>query len=595
MQQIIDKITDRLVSLVKSDRPVYTPKELLKAGIPSFVVERIRMVLEDKVREEIQLPSAHWYDQTSRLVMDAWSDFEQNAVSNSYIPAEELYNIVNHVTGDVLRVFIEPRKNMAEYIFRGEDELNLEELTFRGNQLTIYKHFGAAIPLYMKKRELETLTKERCEQLIRKLDAKLVASYTPAEWAKKLEQLFVLFGGKVEPGLLQRFFDDKGLNQLSKRFEGYKSEVSQEDFIYIISSDDADELITESEEPEITKEDIEKAEASVKDLSEKTDTEQSLIESFFGDYDYVPYDETEEGDVNASLAESYVEGNLTEEEMDELLTDIASEGVIEVDEYTDFSSLNSMFSVDGAEDEEAEISETTSDIADSIKDKKHRSSTEDLQEFRDNLTSILEDAKSSFEDIEQEEGDELIEDSSVDEPEDPPVLIAEELDEEEDPIPDNEDEQPMWAKFLSADQMNVIMGGERSKEREITNGEESEKEIDLTEFQDDEPIDDLISVDEEISVNDDGFIDDSIPGTPNKDILLTDILIDRKAEFIELLFAGSEDAYNSAIDTIQEFESWKETSAYIHKEVFTKNDVDLFTGAAVDFTDRMHRYFNGLL
>ena len=149
--------------------------------------------------------------------MDAWSDFEQNAVSNSYIPAEELYNIVNHVTGDVLRVFIEPRKNMAEYIFRGEDELNLEELTFRGNQLTIYKHFGAAIPLYMKKRELETLTKERCEQLIRKLDAKLVASYTPAEWAKKLEQLFVLFGGKVEPGLLQRFFDDKGLNQLSKR------------------------------------------------------------------------------------------------------------------------------------------------------------------------------------------------------------------------------------------------------------------------------------------------------------------------------------------------------------------------------------------
>ena len=53
MQQIIDKITDRLVSLVKSDRPVYTPKELLKAGIPSFVVERIRMVLEDKVREEI--------------------------------------------------------------------------------------------------------------------------------------------------------------------------------------------------------------------------------------------------------------------------------------------------------------------------------------------------------------------------------------------------------------------------------------------------------------------------------------------------------------------------------------------------------------
>lgn len=57
----------------------------------------------------------------------------------------------------------------------------------------------------MKKRELQALNKERCKLLIQKIDAKLVAAYKPEDWAQKLEQLFVLFGGEVDPKLLAIF------------------------------------------------------------------------------------------------------------------------------------------------------------------------------------------------------------------------------------------------------------------------------------------------------------------------------------------------------------------------------------------------------
>ncbi|MCG8372396.1 MAG: hypothetical protein MI700_02630, partial [Balneolales bacterium] len=296
MQKITDQITDHLAGLITSEKPVYTPKELLKAKIPSFIVERIRLSLEDKVREEIGKNASIWFDGESKLVQDAWADYVQVAIGTSHIPKEELYTILSGVVSDIIKVFIEPRKNMADYVFREDDELSLPEIEERCARLTIYKHFGTAIPLYMKKRNLDILTRERCKQLIQNLDAKLVASYSPQDWAQKLEQLFVLFGGEVEPKLLAVFFEDKGLTAIAKRFGAKRKPITKSDFIFIISSKETDSRKSET---------LSDAEAQAKE----EDKEQSLIESFFGDYQ-----ETDD-----SLVDQYVEGGLTDGDMAELL------------------------------------------------------------------------------------------------------------------------------------------------------------------------------------------------------------------------------------------------------------------------------------
>ncbi len=562
MQKTIDQITDNLAGLVTADKPFYSPKELLKAKIPSFVVERIRMALEDKVREELSKVSTEWFDLSSRLVNDAWVDFEQAALGSSHIPREELYTILSSVVSDIVHVFIEPRKNMANYIFREDDELSLHEIEHRCSRLTVYKHFGTAIPLYMKKRDLESLEKERCKLLIQKIDAKLVAAYKPDDWAKKLEQLFVLFGGEVEPKLLAIFFEDKGLPAMAKKFSSKRKLVTKSDFIYIISAKESD-----SKSSKVSKSE-----------------EQSLVESFFGEYTEDPADSPL---FDESLAGQYLDGSLSDEEMTELLQDIASDGVIEVD-HEHVESLNELFQSD-SENVEDSVSETSEEIAAKIKDQ-NENDPEEIKEFRENLISILDQAKHSFEDVSGEEGA-----SNPPKEEEPALSIQldeEELVEEDDLIDagdiveteeveqtEEKEDEPVWAQFLSSDQMDVVMGGKRSEERLASAPAELEEDgsdIEVSDDFEDEIIEEVES-----------------SGVENEIISqLKEILDDRKFEFLDVIFKSTEAEFESALVKLSEFNTWNEASDYIKNEIFTKNDVDLFSGATVDFTDRMHRYFN---
>ncbi len=558
MQKIIDQITDNLASLVTSDKPVYSPKELLKAKIPSFVVERIRMALEDKVREELSKVSTDWFDFSARLVSDAWVDFEQAALGSSHIPRESLYTILSNVVSDIIHVFIEPRKNMANYIFRDDEELSFKEIEHRCSRLTVYKHFGTAIPLYMKKRSLDTLEKERCKLLIQKIDAKLVAAYKPEDWAQKLEQLFVLFGGKVDPKLLAIFFEDKGLPAMAKKFSAKRKLVTKASFISIISAKEVEA-----------------------DVDDEKSEDKTLVESFFGRH---PEDPIHSPLFDETLAEQFLEGGLTDEEMTELLQDIASDGVIEVD-HEHVESLNELFQGEN-ELEDDSVSETSEEIAEKIKSQKG-DDPEEIKEFRENLISILDQAKHSFEDVTQDEESSKKEEISkpklsiqLDESE----LIEEPVDDAGSDAKENEesdgDDRPIWAQFLNPDQMDVMMGGKRSDERDanaegVVEDSESDTDIEVG-----DEYDELI-IEESPTMN--------LVTTANQ---FDELLSDRRKEFIDVIFQSDEQAYNNALSTLSECSGWKEASAFIKKEIFTKNDVDLLSGATVDFTDRLHHYFN---
>ncbi|GAB5409895.1 MAG: hypothetical protein BalsKO_22600 [Balneolaceae bacterium] len=577
MQKVIDQITDRLVTLVTTDKDTYNPKELLKSGIPSFVVERIRLLLEDKVKEEIGTIDPLWFNSETKLVSDSLKDYIRSAVSSSHIPKSHLYEIINTVIKDIIYVFVEPRKNMAEYIFRENDELTLDQLEERCNRLTIYKHFGAAIPLYMKKRELDTLTKDRCNDLIVKLDTKLVAAYSAQDWAQKLEQLFILFGGKLDPILLATFFEDKGLYGMAGKFEYLEDSLTKKDFISIISSEDIEAFSPERRQKKFTEEEKLPSEETEK-LSIKDDKEQVLIEGFFGNY------ETPEDDAQ-TLVGQFAEGSLSDEEMSELLSDIAGDGVVEVHEGEHVDSLNKLFSLNNEEEEETQVSETSEEIAAKLKER-NEDDAEEIVEFRENLVSILDKAKDSFENIDKKENpdeivveEELSEVFEEDETDEPELNKSEDLEQDELLLNEEEEAKPVWAQFINEDQMEVLLGGERnntSESLEIDEDSEEEEQIEVDDIYSENP-----------------FIEDPEPDEfVHQEIALEDIFEDRKPEFIEVIFKGSEKKYDKALNKLDEFKNWKEASTFIQKEVFLKNDVDMFTGATVDFTDRIHQYFN---
>lgn len=549
MHQSVENIIDKLMGAVKADKPYYSLKDFLSAGFPSFIVERIRIEVNEKLKKEFELDGTDWANTDQELVIDAWKDFQQALFANSRIPKDKFYGITSQVITDIVKVYLEPRQHMADYIYKGEDELGFEELLNRTEKLTIYKHFGRAIPLYMKKRKLKTLEKKRCKLLIHNLDANLVASYSAKEWAQILELLFTLFGGKIDAKLIQLFFEDKGLYLTAKAFNELDEEITKERFIEILSYPDLLDVKLQEKFRDQFREELiaqknrfdQPDEEEMEQIDEK---EQRLLDSFFGDY------------------------NETGPQM------------------TDEESFNALFKSEQKDKTIFEEFEEAPDAEEISKSIKKGEQTDEIKKFRHNLVTVLDQAANSFKNLskeEQEKEKEKEEDqkkakaekrkaekekkASKAEEEEMDDLVADEPDEDLIAEDSDDGEEPMWQQFLRPDQMDLLMGGKKSSDDDLLMDEET-------------LVDNL--VDEEDAENEEEI--------DNPD--LKDFLVGQEKLFTKEIFKGKKKKYTESLNKIQELDSWDEASDFLEKNVFSEKDVDMFSETAVDFTDKLQSYFN---
>ncbi|WP_157470846.1 hypothetical protein [Gracilimonas tropica] len=545
MHQAVEEIIDKLIGAVKSDKPFYTLKDLLSAGIPSFIVERIRIEINDKLRQEFELKESSWADTSKPAVQNAWKDFQETLYAHSRIPKDKFYVVTGRVMNEIVKVYLEPRQHMAEYIYKGEEELNYDELVRRTDKLTIYKHFGKAIPLYMKKRKLSSLEKKRCKLLIHNLDANLVASYSAKDWAQVLELLFTLFAGKIDAKLIQLFFEDKGLYLTAKAFNALDEEITKERFIEILSYPDLldvklqekfrdqfrEELIAQKNRFDHPDED------EVEVVDEK---EQRLLDSFFGDYK-------------------------------------ASDP-----QMTDQESFNALFKSEQNEKSIFEEFEETPDAEEISRSLKSGEQTDEIKKFRQNLVTVLDQAAHSFKNLDEDEEEDAEDEEQVQkkpqpkkdkpkvEPDDEEEIIApDETDDlepliAEEPEEDGEEEdQPMWQQFLRPDQMDVLMGSSDTDE------------------------DELIDEDSLFENAENQAEDNKINEKPD----LEDFIVGQEGVFVKQIFGGKKKKYKTALKKIQDFGDWDTASEFIHEHIFSPNEVDMFSDIAVEFTDRLQSYF----
>ncbi|MEQ9278838.1 MAG: hypothetical protein RLN83_05030 [Balneola sp.] len=547
MQKVIDQITDKFTGQIGTERPFYSPQQLLKAEIPVYIVERIRLLLEDKVLSDLKKTDSVWVDTENKLFVSAQNDFENAAISCSVIPHQKLYDILHATVSDIVSVLVEPRKNIAPYIFREESVLSFEEVSKRCARLMVYKHFGTAIPLYMKKRELDELTIERCQSLVSNLDARIVSDYTAENWSQKLEMLFSLCEGKLAPELLQRFFRDKGFDNTAEIFCSIDVAVTQSTFIEMLS--------TENFKMELIKE----QESEVKSVSESTKPAK-VAEKV---KEEIPEEAEEEEENLASLFQS----EAVEPDINEILGDIEQEETLVFDSVDDSESLNNIFL---SEDENAEEKEDSEPVS---------NQKEDKQAFKSNLTSILDQAKDSYEGVVQGdeefeseliEEDDLIQDAFQPDEETNDPILEEHISSEEEDSSEGEEEKPMWAQFLSEDQMEVMMASREEEE------EESEPFHNPLFIEDD---DDEIFMEEEV-------VEDS-----SATMELNEYLMDSEDRWVSDVFSGKQKAYDRGINELGQFDNWNEASVFLEKEIFSKQKVDMFSEEAIEFIDTLQSYF----
>lgn len=173
---------------------------------------------------------------------------------------------------------------------------------------------------------------------------------------------------------------------------------------------------------------------------------------------------------------------------------------------------------------------------------------------------------------------------------------------------ENKEDNIEWEAETSDEQEEHSGTSEKSEKEEMAEVDIKEDTTESMEDSDDgsTPIWMRFMTDEEIEEyrkeqeaegDDDGFIEDPIidltqdnASEKERDRLYNLLSADREM-FVEKIFRGSDRAFEEAVGNIAEYSSWRDVSKYIEKDIFKRNLVDMYSEAAVDFTDQLQSYF----
>lgn len=540
MNQTLQKTTQKLIDLLPEEEQYYQPDELHSWGFPSFVVKRIQVELKRNLAESMIPPKTDWANIETEAVQHAWQQFVQAIRDETRLPASYARAVIETSVADLLDILIAPRQNAPEVIFGNDEELSYEQVCRRVEAITVYSHFSTLLPRYMEKKELDTLAKERCSQIVKQADAKMTANYSSLNWAQMLAPLFDLLDGEVEPSLFRLFFEDRNMDRLSEAFDQKDESLNRAGFIEVLStlrsvSDNTDEFSGDEEVKPVKQEE--------ESFSNKIDTDTDSVESTTDTDDIAeqqeddqpePVTESEKLPTASEEQEDSEESPEQEEDEPERMNDQYeySEAVYDPEEKEyENNSLNSVFAAgeEHTEDEE-EVIETP--------------------DFSDEGEST-EPSEEEFE-----------------------VPSPPTIDEKEEPGEDAD--TPIWMNYMSEEDKTALEEQDEVPEELSVTGYEEET---------DAPVDE------------DGFIEEPIidlreEESPEEETVdLSKYLSDERDRFVEEIFGGSEQAYDKAIEKIAGYENWRSASKYIQKEVFKRNMVNLYSKTAVNFTDRLQNYF----
>lgn len=587
MNRTIQLVTEKLTGLLPDSQQYYKPEDLRSWGFPNFIVKRIQVELERNLAESMRLPETDWANMQSPEVQEVWKQFISAIRNEAWLPASYARTVIETAVADVLEILVEPRKNIPQAIYGAEEELTRDKLQGRLKNLVVYRHFARLLPRYMEKKGLDTLSRERCSEIIKRADEKVTSRYTPLNWAQMLEPLFKLLNEQIESSLLRLFFEDKKMPRIARKFDFMEKPVSRAVLIETLSSpeslnmegfeEDQSDLFgasgsesnkngsSEKQEKEKAsladeelKESQQSAEADAGTKSEE-DTEEPVADAKaetepVADTDSEFHEEAEEeSDEQADYSEQDREDQPTP------LTNKSRESNIDIEHEE--ASLNTIFAeeTEGISPEFGE--EYEGDAA-------YEEEPEDDGGWNDSF----EEEETASEEVPEHE--ELSDEETKDVPEEEPAAAVEEnpdTGEEEAGIEikaGEKQETPMWQRFMSTEELEELA----EQQEEDSDNEELEEYEEYEE----EPIFDLRMEKEP---------------TEEEIAQLRRTLEDKQSYFVENIFGGSERAYDEAMETIASKKGWRDASRFIEKEVFKRNMIDMYSEEAVDFTDRLHNYF----
>ncbi|MCC5941896.1 MAG: hypothetical protein JJU37_10175 [Balneolaceae bacterium] len=499
MEQIIENITKNLTSKLPENKEYFTTADLFEAGYPQFLVNWMQAEAWDYAKESVSLMSSDWINLNSEKAKRARQEYLEQLKSELTIPAAHTVALTQNGVEICLDLAVNPRKAIPEFIFKNDDELDLQELRDRTGRITVNTHLAIALERYVIKKDKLTLTFDKAKSVIEAIDEKLTSAHNPLKWVDELKPVFALSGQVVDSDLIRQFFEDKGMHNVARKFDLMSDSVSDVKIIEVMSSADLllDETEIIEEQPTLFPPDEEsapEAESLVETISDETEMEEeepSINKLFSAGEEETDEEETDEEELfdeslDDSVAEEidetpaepiYSEGEIEEleyereqndeddtEDLDEefpfSLEDedpVMEEDTAESEEKPELSLADNFITADAEEDEDGfeqteEIEEEIIDktIPDETTEREQKSEVieEDIEPVEES-GSVKNEEPSLAEIFYEEDDAEAEEPEDETEPETIPFLLDRETEDEDDePLTD---EDSLAAKFGSSD------------------------------------------------------------------------------------------------------------------------------------------------
>lgn len=550
MQRNIQQITQRFVDRLPDDDQYYRPDELRSWGFPPFLVNRIKIELERNLEESLNIPKSDWANTQSDPVQRAWERFVDAIRAEARLPASYGKAVIETAVADILEMLVQPRKNVPEVIFGNDTYLSYSEIRERLKSVVVYRHFAKLILRYMEKKERDELSKERCRQVVANADEKLTVQYSPLNWAQMLEPLFKLVGGEIDTNLLRLFFEDRNKPRVARKFDLMNKSLTRAELIEILSSPDLLDFEGYEDDQSNLFEDQPADDSSSVNTKQSEDTESSGTISPRGNTGssqkqkerQVAPGESEES--NKESSGENIEGEKPEVESEEEEQEKTWNSFFtEEEESEEDYSLNARFKEESAEDdsESKSIPQKQSEENKKLTDQKavERDTPPKPADHEEGRASVRSDQTAASEETQLQ-------------------------DKAQNSASEEDEDTPIWMRYMSEEEI---------AEYEQQQQQEEEEEIE------------------------DGFIDDPIIDLTEEDAseeeieALQDQLSGERELFVEKIFRGSDRAFDEAVEEIATYDSWRQASKYIEKNIFKRNLVDMYSDAAVSFTDQLQSYF----
>lgn len=231
MNKTIREASTYLTGLLPPDSENFTSDDLLRFGMPDFVVRRIMLEVSDRLASSLDMPTSEWLDVGRESVRRAWMQFKRDVIGDAQLPRRHAAEIIDNAVIETVELIITPRRRVIEWIFGYAQEVPIATVRERSAYVTVNRYLTDALIRYMERKDMHVITRTAASEVIQMVDERYVNGFMPLSWAQLVDPLFKLARNRVDSDLIHDFFVDKGRDDLAELFPEAPVRIERVQFI----------------------------------------------------------------------------------------------------------------------------------------------------------------------------------------------------------------------------------------------------------------------------------------------------------------------------------------------------------------------------